>query len=170
MRLDRERGELDRLELFEAAFDASAARSGRPAQPRRPPSLRADHFARPLYVLAAALLAVDDGAVDVDELTVDALLGRLLDEHEAAYCQGWDARLGLARLRAGLRPDDGDARVRHAAAALGAGLLAEARWSIESLAKGSTSWERKAHARRLDELAPTDADGLAELRDVLQAP
>jgi hypothetical protein len=35
-------------------------------------------------VLAAALLAVDDGAVDVDELTVDALLGRLLDEREAA--------------------------------------------------------------------------------------
>jgi hypothetical protein len=46
VRLDRERGEFDRFELFEAACDAFAARSDRPAQPRRPPSLRADHFAR----------------------------------------------------------------------------------------------------------------------------
>ena len=56
-RLDDAATEVDRLDLFGRALAISAPCLGAaPAEVRRP-RLRAAHFARPLYVLTAALLA-----------------------------------------------------------------------------------------------------------------
>lgn len=118
---DRARHELDRGELFETAVRAFAlVRGVTPPARARPPSLRAEHFGRPLFVLVAALLAVHDPTLDVDALTIEALLGTLLDEHESAYWERWDTRLAV-----GLAPDD-RRRAVALAALLGAGSEDEA--------------------------------------------
>ncbi len=70
----------------------------------RPPRLRAAHFARPLYVLAAAYLARASADADVDALSEADLLRTLLAQHEAGH---WD-RLGpAARPGPGSRPTSG---------------------------------------------------------------
>src|SRR5207245_2760883 len=55
VRLDTEPHELDRTELFAEACSAFRPRVGKSHPPPTTPSLRADHFARPLMVLTAAL-------------------------------------------------------------------------------------------------------------------
>ncbi|MGH3916346.1 MAG: S1 family peptidase [Pseudonocardiaceae bacterium] len=90
--------ELDRRELFTAASTAFAPMLA--ATPTTA-NLYADHFERPLFVLAAALLAVANPALDVAALSADELLGEILDQHETQYWQRADDRVGL-----GLHPDD----------------------------------------------------------------
>jgi hypothetical protein len=91
--------ELDRRELFATASAAFAAKlAGAPASAV---NLYAEHFARPLFVLAAALLAVANPALDVAALSADELLGEILDQHEAQYWQRADDRWHLE-----LHPDD----------------------------------------------------------------
>ena len=53
-RLEDADSEVDRLELFRQAATDFAPYLGPPPAGHRPPRLRAAHFARPLYVLAAA--------------------------------------------------------------------------------------------------------------------
>jgi tetratricopeptide (TPR) repeat protein len=101
VRLDGERHEIDRAELFTAAHDAFAEQLQLAVASCRAPLLRASHFERPLFVLVAAILSAHDDAVDVDAVSVEQLLGRLLSEHEANYWRGWDERLAL-----GLHADD----------------------------------------------------------------
>ena len=91
--------ELGRRELFAAASAAFAPKlAGTPATAV---NLYADHFERPLFVLAAALLAVANPALDVAALSADELLGEILDHHEAQYWKRADERWRL-----GLHPDD----------------------------------------------------------------
>jgi hypothetical protein len=81
--------------------------------------------------------------------------------------------VALARLRAGLRPDDGDAHFDHAVAALAAGRSQEADRAIARCADALASWERKTHARRLTDLAgirPDLSEGLSRLQTVLTSP
>jgi hypothetical protein len=99
VRLDRDVEEVDRSDLFDTAMRAFAARLGRSAQPVRRPALRADHFGRPLYVLAAALLMTEDSGFDVDDLAADDVLTAILDRHEAEYWDRWNRRLGLGLSR-----------------------------------------------------------------------
>jgi len=78
--------------------------------------------------------------------------------------------LALARLRAGLQPDEADAHFDHALAALAASEVHEAERAIRRCADTLQWWERSAHVRRLDELAtarPDLAEGLARLRTLL---
>jgi tetratricopeptide (TPR) repeat protein len=91
--------ELDRRALFDTALTAFTIT--RKDQPTASPDLYAQHFARPLFVLAAALLAARDPDLDVAGLSENQLLGQILDRHEARYWQRADTRLGL-----GLHPDD----------------------------------------------------------------
>jgi hypothetical protein len=92
-RLDAEDATVDRIELFRRASAAFAARfgSGTPADADGPgggrpvPSLRAPHFARPLYVLIAAYLQSQSASMDVDALSETSLLRALLVEHEALH-------------------------------------------------------------------------------------
>ena len=72
----------------------------------RPARLRAAHFARPLYVLAAAYLARTSADTDVDALGETELLRELLAEHEALHWDRWDKRRGLR-----LDPEDQRAAV-----------------------------------------------------------
>ncbi|HET9970986.1 MAG TPA: hypothetical protein VFQ68_22300 [Streptosporangiaceae bacterium] len=78
--------------------------------------------------------------------------------------------LALARLRAGLDPDDPEAAFVHAVLALTAGLAAEADQAIGRCASASTSWDRRTRAAHLTELAavrPDLAESLARLRSIL---
>jgi DNA-binding transcriptional regulator GbsR (MarR family)/S1-C subfamily serine protease len=98
-RLEEAGSEIDRLELFQQAVHDFAGFLGVPPPELRPPRLRADHFARPLYVLAAAYLARASESMDVDALTEADLLRTLLTEHEASHWDRWNQRreLGLDR-------------------------------------------------------------------------
>jgi hypothetical protein len=81
--------------------------------------------------------------------------------------------MALARLHAGLRPDDGDAHFTHAVAAVAAGSPQEAERAIVRCADVLASWERRSYARRLLELADTRpdlAEGLGRLRTLLSNP
>ena len=98
--LGRGERELDRRELFTTAGDAFAERLGG-AGPKTVPGLSAEHFERPLFVLAAALLAVTSPDLDVAALSADELLGEILDRHEAEYWRRADERHHL-----GLQPED----------------------------------------------------------------
>ncbi|PZS25314.1 MAG: hypothetical protein DLM59_20475, partial [Pseudonocardiales bacterium] len=98
--LGRGERELDRRELFTTAGNAFAAKLGR-AAPRTVPGLSAEHFERPLFVLAAVLLAVASPDLDVAALSADELLGEILDRHEAEYWRRADERHHL-----GLQPED----------------------------------------------------------------
>jgi tetratricopeptide (TPR) repeat protein len=94
-RLEDDAGEVDRLELFRHAVDDFAPFLGPAPRALRAPQLRAAHFARPLYVLAAAYLARASGSTDVDALGEADLLRALLARHEAGHWDRWDKRLGL---------------------------------------------------------------------------
>lgn len=91
--------ELDRSALFNAASMRFCEFLGQP--PVATPRLYSEHFERPLFVLAAALLAVANPGLDVTTLTAERLLGELLDRHESAYWRRNDQRAGLD-----LHPDD----------------------------------------------------------------
>jgi hypothetical protein len=56
-----------------------------------------------LFVLAAALLAVEDRGLVVDGLATDDLLMEILDQHEAEYWDRWNDRLGVGLSRADQR-------------------------------------------------------------------
>ncbi|MDN5856803.1 MAG: hypothetical protein L0K86_29000, partial [Actinomycetia bacterium] len=98
VRLDRDVPEIDRMELFRSATEAFAVRLRRAARSTAP-DLAADHFARPLYVLAAALLCASDTEIDVAALAADDILGAVLDRHEAEYWDRWNTRLGAGLSR-----------------------------------------------------------------------
>jgi hypothetical protein len=98
--LGRGERELDRTTLFDTAAAAFGTRFGRPAPTGRP-DLRGEVFERPLLVLAAALLIVSDPDVDVAGLDEVALLGEVLDRHEAVYWERTNQRRQL-----GLDPED----------------------------------------------------------------
>jgi len=99
VRFDRDVEEVDRLRLFDAAVTAFSARLGYPSRSALKPGLHAEHFARPLYVLAAALLMTEDSGFDVDDLAADDILAAVLDRHEAEYWDRWNRRLGLGLSR-----------------------------------------------------------------------
>jgi len=96
-RLDDTATEVDRSTLFDQAVSDFGARLAVPATERARPDLLADHFARPLYILVAALLTLTSPATDVDTLSEQDLLRELLTDHEARYWERWDKRreLGL---------------------------------------------------------------------------
>jgi hypothetical protein len=97
--------ELDRRALFNAAATAFVALATVPETDLRPvatPALDADHFARPLFVLAAALLATQKPVLpDVSGMSEYQLLQEILDRHESRYWSRAANRLGLD-----LHPDD----------------------------------------------------------------
>src|SRR6266540_3353887 len=83
-----------------------------------------------------------------------------------------DRTLALARLRAGLQPDEADTHFDHALAALAAGEFQEAEQAITRCADTLQWWERSARMRRLDGLAaarPDLAEGLGRLRAILSS-
>jgi hypothetical protein len=78
--------------------------------------------------------------------------------------------LALARLRAGLDPDDPEAAFVHAVLALAATLAAEADEAIGRCAGASPSWDRRARAVHLTELTsirPDLAEDLTRLRSIM---
>ena len=89
---------VDPRALFELAATVFAGRLGR-SRPERVPDLTADHFARPLYVLTAALLKTEEPGVDVDDIAAEDLLRAILDRHEAEYWDRWNQRLGTSLSR-----------------------------------------------------------------------
>jgi hypothetical protein len=94
-RLEDAGSEVDRLELFRQGLDDFSPFLG-PAPPgMRAPRLRAAHFARPLYVLAAAWLARAPGGADVDALSEAGLLRALLYQHEAGHWARLDKQRAL---------------------------------------------------------------------------
>lgn len=94
---DEHQHQLDRAELFEravAAFANHLDTSGvAPSVPVSP--LRAQHFERPLFVLAAALLVATEPETDIAALSADELIAEVLDRHEARYWQRWSNRVAL---------------------------------------------------------------------------
>ncbi|HXZ66149.1 MAG TPA: tetratricopeptide repeat protein, partial [Streptosporangiaceae bacterium] len=93
--LDDAASEVGRLELFDRAVTDLGMRAGSaPARPPRP-RLGAAHFARPLSVLVAAVLAGARRDADVDALSEQDLLRELLAGPEASYWDRWNARLQL---------------------------------------------------------------------------
>jgi hypothetical protein len=170
VRLDRDVPEVSRSGLFDAAARAFSARLDRPPQQAHRPALAAEHFGRPLYVLAAALLMTEDSSFHVDNLAADDILAAVLDRHEAEYWDRWNRRLGVGLTR----PDQ--RRAVAWAAFLGAETEAEALALVRQLpgfADGSGERVR-AVARwlaclygsgRLDDrpaVAPLEPDLLAE--------
>jgi S1-C subfamily serine protease len=100
-RLDDSTAEVDRRRLFDQAVSDFGAHVAVPATERARPDLLAAHFARPLYVLVAALLTLASPATDVDTLSERDLLRGLLTDHESRYWERWDKQREL-----GLDPDD----------------------------------------------------------------
>ncbi len=92
--------ELDRRLLFDSGVATLAKRLSHeaPSVPRH--SLREPHFARPLFLLSAALLSVQDPSVDIDSMSREELLLELIDRHEVQYWDRWNEALG-----AGLDPE-----------------------------------------------------------------
>ena len=88
--------ELDRHAVFRAAAQAFAARLPDGTAVSTPASLRAEHYARPLFVSGAALLACQDPDVDVDALGEEQLMLELIDRHETRYWQQAADRQQLA--------------------------------------------------------------------------
>jgi hypothetical protein len=97
-RLEDDASEVDRLELFHQGGDDLAPFLDPVPPAVRAPRLRAAHFARPLYVLAAAYLARASAGADVDALGEAGLLRALLDQHEAAHWARLDKQRGLGRV------------------------------------------------------------------------
>lgn len=84
---------VDRQDLFERSTAAIADRIGATPPSMPPPALDADHFSRPLFVLAAALLTVTDPEVAIDAMSREALMLELIDRHERRYWQRWSETL-----------------------------------------------------------------------------
>jgi hypothetical protein len=136
VRLDEQ--ELDRRRLFEDAVVAFAERLGVDEAPKQRPKLVEEHFARPLFVLAAALLLARDPSIDIDSMSRDQLMLELIDRHETQYWQRWNQSL-----KAGL---DTPTQRRTAAAAtmLGADTEDEAIALVAAVpALGDASVERR---------------------------
>lgn len=95
VRLGDPEHQLDGRRLFAAGLAAFQARLGQPeATDGARVSMRQDHFARPLFVLAAALLRAEDPSIDVDALEGNELMLELIDRHEAQYWERWNESLG----------------------------------------------------------------------------
>jgi tetratricopeptide (TPR) repeat protein len=84
---------LDRQELFESGAAALARRLERTLPTLPPMRLEQDHFDRPLFVLAAALLWLEDPHVDLDAMGSDELMLEMLDQHESRYWSRWNEYL-----------------------------------------------------------------------------
>jgi tetratricopeptide (TPR) repeat protein len=95
--------ELDRHQLFDLAKSSFSAllRTPLPDASALAPNLRDEHFERPLFVTAAALLAVASPEVQLPLLGPDELLNEILNRHEAAYWARSERRANL-----GLHPED----------------------------------------------------------------
>jgi len=169
VRLDER--EVDRQLLFKTGTQAIAAVLGieHPGDPS--PALDGDHFERPLFVLAAALLWLEDPTLDVDLLERDDLMLEMLEKHEARYWERWNAELGL-----GLDPGM-QRRVVAAAAALGAESEEEALTlvaSVPGLEKFDAGQQREiaiwlshlyddGDLTEAPAIAPLEPDSLAEV-------
>jgi RecA/RadA recombinase len=162
--------ELDRHELFHAAAGAFAPLLAAASVPQRHVALRADHFARPLIVSVAALLACQDDEIDVDALSEEQLLLEVIDRHEARYWQLWNDRLAM-----GLSSEDRQSAVA-IATLTGAHAETDA-LALVSIVPGfhDASAERKRQVARwlsslygtgrldtADVIVPLDPDPLAE--------
>jgi hypothetical protein len=84
---------LDSRRLFEAGVDAFTKIMAGSAKAAKTPALRGDHFARPLFVLSAALLAARDPELDIDAMSRDELMLELIERHESQYWERWNASL-----------------------------------------------------------------------------
>jgi hypothetical protein len=105
-RLDSTETAINRSNLFDRAVYDFSTWLHTPCAGTNDPNLQAAHFARPLYVLVAALLATVSPAIAVDALAEQDLLREVLTEHEARYWERWDERQKL-----GLDPEDRRAAV-----------------------------------------------------------
>jgi hypothetical protein len=145
---DREH-QLDSQQLFRAGVAALApfVGDGEPVEPP-PVSLANEHFARPLFVLAAAQLCTKDPALDVDALGRDDLMLKLIDEHESSYWKRWDDSLDTG-LDAELHP-----RAVAVAAMLGAESEDEALSLVEVVPglEGESAERKRKVARWLSHL------------------
>jgi len=83
IRLDEE--ELDRRGLFESGVASFRSILGSDTDETPAPSLREEHFSRPLFVLAAALLVSQDPQTKIDSMSQDELMLEMLDRHESWY-------------------------------------------------------------------------------------
>ncbi|MGH2974182.1 MAG: trypsin-like peptidase domain-containing protein, partial [Solirubrobacterales bacterium] len=102
IRLGDEEHALDRQRLFEAgvtSFHRWLGADGTAAAPTAP-ALQQAHFAKPLFVLAAALLWAENPSIDVGALSRHELMLDLVDRHEAQYWQRWNENLGTGLDRA----------------------------------------------------------------------
>jgi hypothetical protein len=154
-RLEDAASEVDRLQLYRQAAEDLAPFLGSVPAGERAPRLRAAHFARPLYVLAAACLAAAPAGADVDALGEAGLLRALIDRHEAGHWERADQQRGL-----GLDPAD-----RRAAVAVATLLGGEGEQEALAVARliphlGTEPESRLiAIARWLAALYPPPADG-----------
>jgi hypothetical protein len=94
-RLDDTAAEVNRDRLFDQAVADFSLMVKAPSADLDRPELNAAHFARPLFVLVAAVLARTSPLTDVDALSEEDLLCELLTEHEARYWERWDDRCKL---------------------------------------------------------------------------
>jgi len=166
---------IDRRELFTRAAGAFATRMGVTA-PEDVPNLEKEHFARPLYVNAAALLAVNNHSRDVSALNDDELLGAILDEHEAHYWDRWNTQLktgldgdtqrrmvALAALLGAASDPDTDVIVRLAFTSLGLTDQAAQPSTVRLVKKWLTRLYGALSPSRGTGLCPLEPDLLAEV-------
>jgi hypothetical protein len=155
LRLADAGSEVDRLQLYRRAAADLAPFLGTVPGGGRAPRLRAAHFARPLYVLAAACLASAPAGMDVDALGEAGLLRALLDRHEAGHWERLDKHRGL-----GLDPAARRAAVA-VATLLGADRQQEALAVVRLVPHlgGEPESRLIAVARWLAELYPPPGDG-----------
>lgn len=180
--LEEDRAEVDRAELFRrasaafAAWSASGAGANVSVQGSAEPlpSLRAPHFARPLYVLAAAYLHLNrqPAGTDADALGETDLLRALLEDHEALHWRRIAKKRDLplekedqrnAVAVATLLTAEGDEEalavarlIPHLADVSEPGLMAVARWLADLYPAASTG------SRKL-RIAPLEPDRLGEV-------
>ncbi len=95
IRLDDRENAVDSRWIFDAGVAALAKRYDAEVPAGPGPALKESHFARPLFVLGAALLVAREPSLDVDSLGRDELMLKLLDEHEAEYWKRWGETLGV---------------------------------------------------------------------------
>jgi len=87
--------ELDRTELFRTAVEAFKARLPGTVDVAAQVSLREEHFARPLFVSVASLLACQHADLDIDALGEEELMLEVIDRHETRY---WEQMADRHRL------------------------------------------------------------------------
>lgn len=167
VRLDRQ--QIDAQQLFEESIEKMAPfLTSAPCKPPFP-TLVGDQFTRPLFVLAAAMLWLEDPSIDVAALDRESLMLEVIDRHESEYWQHWTTSLGL----------DLDHRMQcravAAAALLGADRESEALALVEAAGLPDLSAERRRDIARwlshlygdgqLDQapaVSPLEPDSLAE--------